>query len=66
MRPGLDGAKELLQLVGGVADAVGELVDDVERALVLADLQELVDEVLAGLQLAQEIGEVAARRLRAP
>jgi len=27
-------------------------VDDVERALVLADLQQLVDEILAGLQLA--------------
>src|SRR3981189_2038172 len=59
----LDGAEELLELVGGVADAVGELVDDVERTLVLADLQQFVDEILAGLQLAQELGEVLARAL---
>src|SRR5258708_34457159 len=63
-RPGrLDGAEQLLQLVRGVADAVGELVDDVERALVLPDLQQLIDEILAGLQLAQELGEVLARTL---
>src|SRR5258708_3674809 len=60
---GLDGAEQLLELVRGVADAVGELVNDVERALVLADLQQLVDEILAGLQLAQEIGEFLARPL---
>src|SRR3977135_3620390 len=59
----LDRAEELLQLVGGIANAVGELVDDLERALLLADLQELVDEILAGLQPAQELREVLARAL---
>src|SRR5262249_49768824 len=59
----LERAEQLLELVGCVADAVGELVDDVERTLVLADLQQLVDEVLAGLQLAQQVGEILARAL---
>src|SRR5262245_35234981 len=57
----LDRAEQLLQLVGGVPNPVGELVDHVERALVLANLQELVDEVLAGLQAAQKLGEIPAR-----
>src|SRR5262249_54007731 len=59
----LDGAEQLLELVGGVPDSMGGLVNDVEGALVLADLQELVDEILAGLQLAQEVGKFLARPL---
>ena len=57
----LERAEQLLELVGGVANAVGELVDDLERPRVLADLQQLVDEILAGLQLAQQLGKVLAR-----
>ena len=55
--------QELLELVGGVANAVGQPVDDLERLLVLAHLQQLVDEILVGLQRAQQLGEVLARLL---
>ena len=35
-------------------------MDHFERALVLPDLQEFVDEILVRLQLAQELGEILA------
>ena len=41
-------------------------MDHLERTLVLANLQELVDEILARLQLAQEFGEILARALELP
>src|SRR6516225_8879968 len=57
----LDPADELLELVGGVTDVLGETADDFERLLRLADLDQLVDEILVRLQGPQEFHEFSAR-----
>src|SRR5262249_33451198 len=62
----LDRSQELFELLRGVADAVSKRVNDIERALVLADLQQFVDEIFVGLQLAQQLREFPARSLKFP
>src|SRR5271155_503839 len=56
----LDPADQALQLVGGAADVARELVDDVDHLLRLAYLHELFDEVLVGLQRAQQFRKAGA------
>src|SRR6266571_4763298 len=58
---GLDRAEQLLELDRRVANAVAELMDDLQGLLVLADLHQFADIVLAGLKRAQEFGKVLAR-----
>src|SRR3954463_5913383 len=58
----LDGADQSFELIRRAADVAGELADHLDRPLRLADLDELVDEVLVGLQGAQQAGELAPCR----
>ena len=53
--------EKLFQFFRRIANAIGEGVNDFERALVLADLHKLIDEVLVRLQLAQKLREFLAR-----
>src|SRR5208282_2781195 len=56
----LDPADQALQLVGGAADIAGQLVNDIDDLLRLADLHQFFDEILVGLQRAQQLREAGA------
>src|SRR3954468_4689567 len=57
----LDRAQKLLEPHRGVADALAELMDDLQGLLVFADLHQLADVVFAGLKRAQQLGKILAR-----
>ena len=46
---------QMLQLIRRASNIPGQLMNDVDDPLGLADLHEFVDKVLVGLQCAQEI-----------
>src|SRR3954464_9491270 len=62
----LDRAEQLLELYRRVTNAIAELMNDLQGLLVLADLHQLADVVLAGLKRAQQLRKVLARTVEFP